>query len=276
MRYGYHLSIRGGYHAAARAASAAGLSAYQYFPKNPRSLTPKAIDYADGERCASFCREHGIVSIAHSPYPTNLAAGDEEQVKKTTISLLNDLAIADSCGSVGVVVHFGIYKGRNVLDGYRNIIYSLNLITSHWSGKAKLLIENQAGDHAFMGTTMEELAQIRGLCKEPDKIAYCLDTCHLFASGTWNGEREAQWADKARQLGVMSSIAAVHLNDSLHPAGMKRDRHAALGQGHIPVDGMKWLVGLPELAEAAIILETPPDEDGTYNAQLNLIREWGD
>ncbi|MFF2479468.1 deoxyribonuclease IV [Paenibacillus sp. NPDC058071] len=275
MRIGRHLSIRGGYAAAAMQARDEGLAVYQYFPKNPRSLSIKRLDLRDAASCADFCARNDIVSVAHMPYPANLAAEDENYRQKVIQSLLNDLEIAEACGSIGVVVHFGIYKGADPLRGYQLIVASLNEITGVWNGKAKLLIEVQSGEHAYMGTTFEELAQIRKLCDYPEKLAYCLDSCHMFASGLWKGADDGEWLDKAQRLGVLESVAAVHLNDSRYPAGSRRDRHAALGNGFVGEESLKWLSTLPELRQTPFILETPPDEDGTYGRQLNLMREWG-
>ncbi|MFX3635248.1 MAG: deoxyribonuclease IV [Candidatus Pristimantibacillus sp.] len=275
MRIGRHLSIRGGYAEAARTALAEGISCFQYFPKNPRSLVPKRFSLLDAGKCAEICKQHDIVSVAHSPYPTQLATVEDAARLRVVDSLLNDLDIAEACGSIGVVVHFGIYKGPEILTGYQSIIRTLDEVTSRWSGSAKLLIEIQAGEHTRMGTTFEELAQIRKLCANSDQLAYCLDTCHMFASGMWNGEANLEWADKAKQLGILDHVSAIHFNDSLYPGGAARDRHAVLGKGYIGAEGMKWLMSLPQLREVPFLLETPPDEDSTYVQQLNLMREWG-
>ncbi|WP_308634326.1 deoxyribonuclease IV [Paenibacillus silvisoli] len=272
MKDGVHVSTRGGYREAARRADAYGSRAYQYFPKNPRSLSVKSFDAAEAMRCAAYCEERGIVSIAHSPYPTNIASEDPEHRARTAESLLNDLAIAEACGSLGVVVHFGVYKGSDPLEGYRNAVLTLSSITSQWQGRAKLLIENQAGEHGFMGTTMEELAQIRSLSVDPHKIGFCLDTCHLFASGVWDGAPDAPWMDKAIELGVIEHLTAIHLNDSVYPSGEKRDRHARIGEGHIGERGIAWLLRHPMLKDVPFVLETPSDADDTHRRQLDLIR----
>ena len=120
MRIGCHISIRHGYLAAAKTALAIGASAFQYFPKNPRSLSVKAFSSSDAQACAAFCQEHNIASIAHTPYPTNLAVEDPKLRQVTLQSVLNDLEITEACGSVGLVVHFGKFKGPDLLQGYRN------------------------------------------------------------------------------------------------------------------------------------------------------------
>jgi deoxyribonuclease-4 len=274
MRAGCHVSTRGGYAQAAKTAASLGAESFQYFPKNPRSLVVKPFDERDAKRCAAFCQERGIVSIAHSPYPTNIATEDPEHRARTVVSLLNDLDIAEACGSLGVVVHFGVYKGSNPLEGYQNAVVTLSAVTSQWNGRAKLLIENQAGEHTFMGTTMEELAQIRQLSKDPHKIGFCLDTCHLFASGVWDGRPDASWFDKAREQHILEHLVAIHLNDSVYPSGAKRDRHAAIGKGFIGMSGFKWLIQHPDLAEIPFVLETPAGVDGTHRGELELIRTW--
>jgi len=269
---GSHVSTRGGYLKAAEYAVTLGASAFQYFPKNPRSLEPKSFDRGDAERCAAWCKERGVRSIAHGPYPVN-PASEGETARRMALCSLNDLQIADACGSIGVVVHFGSYKGNDPLQGYRNIIQWINNVTSVWQGNALILLENQAGDHGPMGTTPEELAQIRSLANDPDRIGFCLDTCHLFASGEWKpGEWEA-FAERAGKTGFWNGLRAIHLNDSRYPSGSRKDRHAAIGQGWIGEEGFKALLATPELRELPFVLETPADGDGTHRGQIQLIRK---
>lgn len=274
LRIGSHVSIRRGYKEAAASAVAMGAKAYQYFPKNPRSLLVKTFDRPDAARCAAYCREQDLLSIAHAPYPVNLAAVDPAQRARTAESLLNDLEIADACGSIGVVVHFGIYKGPDILEGYRSIIHALDDVLGQWTGSAKLLIENQAGDHAVMGTTFEELVQIRSLSKHSHRIGFCLDTCHLFAAGVWDGTNEAAWSDKARAIGYLDHLAAVHLNDSVHASGARRDRHAPVGQGMIGADAFRRLLAIPELRGIPIVLETPESADYSHRDQIRQAETW--
>ncbi|MFC4597943.1 deoxyribonuclease IV [Cohnella hongkongensis] len=273
VRVGSHVSTRGGYRAAAEHAAATGSASFQYFPKNPRTLQPKAFDRSDAERCAAWCRERGIASIAHGPYPVN-PASEGEAARRMALCTLNDLQIAEACGSVGVVVHFGAYKGADPLQGYRNILQWVNSVTALWSGKAQILLENQAGDHGPMGTTPEELAQIRSLAAHPEKIGFCLDTCHLFASGEWRPGQWEAYAERARRLGLWEHVRAIHLNDSRYPSGSRKDRHAAIGEGCIGREQFEELLGTPELKAVPLILETPVGADGTHREQIERVRRW--
>ncbi|WP_276351409.1 deoxyribonuclease IV [Cohnella caldifontis] len=273
MRIGAHVSTREGYRGAAVRAASIGGTAFQYFPKNPRSLQIKAFDRREAESCAEWCRERGMVSVAHGPYPVNPAAEGEDAARMAQ-STRNDLDIAEACGSVGVVVHFGVYKGPDLLQGYRNVIQWINTVASAWKGKAKILLENLAGDHGLFGVTPEELVQIRGLCDFPESVGFCLDTCHLFASGEWAPGAWRRFEERARKLGYWDALEAVHLNDSRYPSGSRRDRHAVIGEGWIGEAEFRALLRTPEIRRVPLLLETPTDISGTHKIQVELIKRW--
>lgn len=278
MRVGCHVSIRHGYWEAARTADAIGAGCFQFFGKNPRSLRIKQFDVRDAENCRAYCQEKGIQSIIHTSYPVNLCTEDPELRQLTMDTLLNDLEIAEACGSLGVVVHFGQYKGDDVLSGYQLMIELLNRILRCWNGRAKLLIENNAGQGSRMGTTLEELTQVRSLLDEPHKTGFCLDTCHAFASGMWRGDDWEQVAEKMRRHDYFSSLVAVHLNDSLYPSGSFRDRHASIGEGEIGSAAFATFLRTPELQDVPLVLETPGKRTGGHPEEIayvhSLANEW--
>ncbi|MWV42267.1 deoxyribonuclease IV [Paenibacillus sp. HJL G12] len=271
---GCHVSTRGGFGRAARRAWDMGARAFQYFPKNPRSLAWKDLDASAAADCFRFCREKGMPSIAHTPYPVNIAAGGtkgNELYQATVASLKNDLIIAEACGSVGIVVHFGHLKSSDPLQGYKNIIQCLNETLAGWQGSAKILLENQAGQPGSMGITLEELVNVRNLSDEPHKIAFCLDTCHAYASGTWIPGKTDQWIERGRDLGYWNDLAAVHLNDSKYPSGSGKDRHARIGEGCIGTEAIVDLISYPEFAHKPLVLETEPGHDGTHQEEIEYL-----
>jgi len=275
MPYGCHISIRYGFLRAAKTALAMNAGAFQYFPKNPRSLTIKKFDRREAEACAAFCAEHGLRSIAHAPYPTNLAIPPSELRQATVHSILNDLAIAEACGSIGVVVHFGKWKGDDPLEGYRYIVETLNEVLEQWEGRAMILLENQAGEGTVMGTTFEELTQIRSLTVRPESIGFCFDTCHAFASGLWNGRNWPEVEEAGRTLHYWDHLRAVHLNDSQYPSGMRKDRHANIGHGRIGEEHLRSLISRPWLRDIPVILETPHATADAHLRELAWMRQNG-
>lgn len=268
MFCGCHISIRHGYLRAALSARSLGMNAYQYFPKNPRSLQVKHFDERDARSCADYCRQHRIVSIAHTPYPTNLAQADSPLREVTVRSILNDLEIAEACGSLGVVIHFGKWKGSDLLEGYRYIIATLNQVQDAWSGQSLILLENQAGEGTNVGLMLEELVQIRNLTKKPEQIAFCFDTCHAFASGLWNGHNWSEIERSGVELNYFPYVKAIHLNDSRYPSGSQRDRHEKIGKGCIGTDHLLQFINSPYIKNIPIILETPAE---TIHAHLQEI-----
>ncbi|SDC47379.1 Endonuclease IV [Paenibacillus sp. UNCCL117] len=279
MKLGCHLSIRRGYLEAARAAVRLGANAFQYFPKNPRSLSIKSPVPADAQACAAFCSEHGIVTIAHTPYPTNPAVEPGELREATIASLRNDLEIANACGSAGIVVHFGKYRGNDTLQGYKNIIQCINEALMGYTGSTMLLIENQAGEGGGMGTTFEELVQVRKLCERPELVGFCFDTCHAFASGLWPSGGADSW-DRLQQemerTGYWPALQAVHLNDSVYPREGRKDRHAPIGRGKMGREIFARMLASPVWKEKAglpVVLETPVAARTTHEAEIRFIRE---
>lgn len=273
MRFGCHISIKNGYLAAAKAAVSLGTKAFQYFPKNPRSLRIKKFDHEDAERCAVFCRKHGMVSIAHAPYPTNLSASDGK-LSAVMASAINDLEIAEACGSIGVVIHFGTYKGAHLLTGYERMIHALNEILKDWKGNSLILIENNAGKSGQLGTTLEELVKVRELTNHPNKIGFCFDTCHAFAAGLWNGKNWEDVVDRGRRLDYFNHLKVIHLNNSRYPAGSKRDRHANLRHGEIAVTALKTLITSPIVRDIPLILETPAINQ-SHDSEFHDLMVWG-
>jgi deoxyribonuclease-4 len=272
MLIGCHISIRRGYLEAAKAAKAMEARSFQYFPKNPRSLSVKTFDRRDAAACAEYCGKYGLVSIAHTPYPTNLAVAPSELRQATVRSLINDLDICDACGSVGLVVHFGRWKGEDALQGYRYIIETLNEVLSRWEGRALVLLENQAGEGAVFGTTLEELVHIRRLTVNPGKIGFCFDTCHAFASGLWRGDNWEEVERAGERMDYFRHVRAVHLNDSRYPAGSGKDRHENIGRGLIGETNLRNFISRPWLEHVPVILETPATSPDTRLRELAWLR----
>ncbi|WP_186577275.1 deoxyribonuclease IV [Aquibacillus kalidii] len=274
MKFVCHVSIKNGYLGAAKLAKKYNCQAFQYFPKNPRSLTVKDYDKADAALCKKYCKENGMISISHSPYPTNLTPTFDKK-QNVVDSLLNDLDISEACGSIGVVVHFGKDKDDdNPLNSYKLMIETLNQTLEAWSGNCKVLIENNVGIPGVMGTTIEEVTQVRKLVDYPDKIGFCFDTCHAFASGIWTGDNWDDFADKANELEYFDHLVAIHFNNSKYEVGSGKDRHANIFyNGKIKEDQWNKLLSSPFIKEIPFILETPDDLGITQQDEIKQLQE---
>ncbi|HEY0827665.1 MAG TPA: deoxyribonuclease IV, partial [Bacilli bacterium] len=273
VNFGSHVSTRNGYLGAAATALRIGGKSFQYFPKNPRSLMTKDFNRRDAQACAEYCKQHGLLSIGHSAYPTNLAVDPGETRDMIERSIMNDLHIAEACASIGTVVHFGKYTGTDPLQGYKNILTLLNKVAAQWQGNALILVENQAGTGNKMGVTIEEMVQIRSLCTEPEKIGFCFDTCHAFASGLWKGDNWPEIEAKGHALRFWDHVKAIHLNDSVYPAESFRDRHANIGKGYIGTPHMKQFLQSPFLKSLPIVLETPNLPKYSHQDEIAFLQQ---
>ncbi len=274
MYIGSHVSIRNGYDQAAKTAHSIGANAFQYFPKNPRSISIKDFDKGSAAGCAKFCKEKRLVSVAHTPYPTKLISENADVEKKVVVSLLNDLEIAEACGSIGVVVHFGTMKKGDLLEGYKKMISVLNSVLHKWNGNAQILIENNAGAQTNMGITLEEMVQVRKLTHFPEKVGFCFDTCHAYASGLWSGDNWSEVAEKGLELGYFQHLKAIHLNNSKYPFGKRKDRHANLKDGYINKGQWDNFLHSPEIKNIPLILETPDDQAYSHKDEIQMVKQW--
>ncbi|MGB5658671.1 MAG: TIM barrel protein, partial [Thermoanaerobaculia bacterium] len=67
--------------------------------------------------------------------------------------------------------------------------------------------------------------------------------------------------------------SCLHLNDSRHPQGSNKDRHANLGEGHLGLEVFERLVNDPRWHGRPMILETPMGDDSEgHRRDLELLR----
>ena len=143
-------------------------------------------------------------------------------------------------------------------------------------GKLMLLAECTVGAGAQIGGRFEELAAIREFAPRMTDlpVGFCLDTCHLLASGhdvaTADGLKQTI-AEASRVLGL-DNVHVIHANDSKGQLGSHIDRHQHIGQGYIGLDGFRRILTHPQLRSKAFILETPVDQDGDEQRNLDTLK----
>jgi deoxyribonuclease IV len=123
-------------------------------------------------------------------------------------------------------------------------------------------LENTAGAGGTLGRSLEELAQLQEACGHHERIGFCLDSCHLLASGY--DIRTPAGMDKVlrearRKLGS-GRVRSLHLNDSMTPLGSNRDRHANVGAGELGEAGCAAFLSAPGLQRLPCVLETPGEK----------------
>ena len=204
--------------------------------------------------------------LVHGAYVLNTASPDEAKAARARSGLAKELERSTALGVAGCCFHPGSAGDGDpgaacdrVGDAIR---HALETVPETASG-TRVLIENTAGAGRTMGRSAEEIARM--LARVPSglrhRTGYGLDSCHLFASGhdiTGSaGSQRAVLDTFERATGERPAF--FHLNDSQHPFGSNKDRHALIGEGAIGVPPFGWLLADPRAEGVPLVLETPSE-----------------
>ena len=101
------------------------------------------------------------------------------------------------------------------------------------------------------------------LAEQRDRIGICLDTCHAFAAG-YDLSTEAGYRSTFSELNELvgaERLACIHLNDSKHPLGSRKDRHENVGAGLLGLGFFERVIHDAAFSGMAMVLETPLGDD---------------
>lgn len=273
-RVGIHLGVATGLLRAARRARQIGATALQIFSDNPTAWRRRPEPPADAPRFVSYATGAGIAPIAiHASYLVNLAGSAEPFATQSRAMLIHELQRASAYGARFVNTHIGSHRGGGREAGIGRIGSHVDAILDETPPGAVLVLENSAGGGDTLGSSLEELAAIQeAVSRGHERLAFCLDTAHLWGAGYDISTAEGATAviDRFAELLGLDRLALVHLNDSRSARGSRSDRHEHLGAGRIGPDGLGALLRDPRLAGVTFIMETP-GEDAGYDA-VNVRR----
>jgi deoxyribonuclease IV len=282
-RLGVHLALGGGMVKAARRAVEIGATTIQVFVDNPTSWRRRPSLPEGLPQFREILAQGDIAPIAvHAPYLINLA-GPELPFHEQSVSVLaNELRVGRAYGASFVNVHIGSHRGEGTDAGLERLTAGIVAVLSRAddgqddAGDIAIALENGSGGGFGMGTTIEEIAEIdrsaRSAGVSSARLAFCLDTAHLWGAGyaidTAAGVDEVL-AGFDDQIGL-ERLVMVHLNDSRSERGSRADRHEHVGAGRIGGEGLARMLTHPGTGHVAFILETPGMDEG-YDA-VNLDR----
>ncbi len=274
MLLGAHESTAGGLHLAFGRGISDGVEAVQIFTKSSRMWRAKEIAPADAELFRAEATKTGLGTGAavHAAYLINLGAEAGDLREKSIAAFIDELQRCDALGVPSLVVHPGSHVDPR--RGLRNIAEGLDRTFAAQQGGAKVLLETAAGQGSALGRTFEELREIRDQCKSPDRVAICLDTCHVFAAG-YDLATEAGYDETFNQFDRVLGIEllhAFHLNDSKKPLHCLVDRHEHPGDGHIGQGCFARLVNDERFKQIPGFLEIPPEGNKTCLDRLKGLR----
>ena len=268
---GCHLSSAKGYLAMGRQAAEIGANVFQFFTRNPRGGSVKALDLADIEAFLTFSQEQGFGPLlAHAPYTMNLCAAKPELREFARQTLKEELARLELLPNVMFNFHPGSHVKQGAETGVALIADALNDILSE-GGNTPVLLETMAGKGSEVGRTFEELRAIIDKTEQKERLGVCLDTCHVYDGGyDILQDLNGVLAEFDSVVGL-GRLRAIHLNDSKNPIASHKDRHEKIGEGTLGLEGLTRVINHPKLRDLPFYLETPNELDG-YAREIALLR----
>ena len=273
MLVGSHLSIAGGMHLAVQEAQRLELDCVQVFTKNQRQWKWKPL--ADEEIKAFHAAVHDAGwhtnperrLVSHNSYLVNLASPDAEMRAKSSALQLQETERCEQLGIPSCVMHPGAHLGTagNAVDeeaGIRRLVTELDAIHRSTKGYSTVTcIENTVGSGTNLGGPLEHLARIRAAVKNPERVAFCFDTCHATAFGhdmSTPAKAKSFWQSFESVVG-RAHVRVIHVNDSKGALGSHLDRHENLGGGTCGKPCFTTMAHMLAFRHVPMIMETPKE-----------------
>ena len=256
-----------------------GAGALQVFVSNPRGWAPSAGDPAQDEAFAAECARAGLPVYVHAPYLVNFGSPTETTLTRSVAAVEHAMRRGQAIGARGVVVHAGsAVAGAHRDEAMAQLrTHLLPLLDAAAPDGPKLLVEPTAGGGQALCATVQELEPWFAQLDSHEMLGVCLDTCHAWAAGhdvSGPGGMKKTLDALVKAVG-RGRLALVHANDSKDPLGSLRDRHEAIGEGHIGKDAFSELFRHPATRGVPVVVETPGDAS-THRRDIELLTSMRD
>jgi len=268
---GAHVSISGGLEMALLRGSKAGCRTIQLFTKSPNRWKERYLEESEKEQFISLSKQLDITPIiSHSSYLINIASPDCRLYGKSLDALVCEMKRCEELGIDYLVMHPGSHRGSGEQRGIERISEALNEIHQRTEGyRVKIAVENTAGQGTVLGHRMGHIGRIFEGVRERSRLAFCLDTCHIFAAG-YDIREEVGYTRLFEDINDcigLENLKIIHMNDSGRECGSHIDRHEDIGKGKIGEIPFMWIMNDERFQKVPKIIETPERSD-RHNLQL--------
>ena len=258
----------------AQVAHSIGANTFQFFTRNPRGGKAKEIDEKDLRAFFEFCDGDAQIKtfLAHAPYTLNFCA-EKPSIRKFAIeTLADDMCRMENTPHQMYNIHPGSHVGQGAEVGIDLIADAINQVLTE-DQTTLLLLETMAGKGSEVGRTFEEIEEIIKRVQIKDKIGVCLDTCHVWEGGYDIKNNLDEVIEEFDKVIGLDRLHAIHLNDSKNDISAHKDRHEAIGEGHIGFEALSAVTNHPALKHLPFFLETPHDKVEEYGLEISKLRE---
>jgi deoxyribonuclease-4 len=215
----------------------------QMFLSAPRACKPSKISDAELKELNQTIKDRKIKYYTHAPYCINLAADNDWAMPL----LIHELKQTAAMGGKGVVVHMG--TDENMERGLAIFARNVYRLLKHATKECPLLLETSCGEGNEFLSEIDDLVWFVKLFKGDERLAVCVDTCHVFAAGYEpSGFIETLVENKI-------VVKLIHFNDSERCQGSKVDRHAFIGRGQISRYSLQKVMKLAIDNKADLVIE---------------------
>ncbi|UCD05073.1 MAG: deoxyribonuclease IV [candidate division WOR-3 bacterium] len=260
MRFGFHVSISGGFGKIVARARERQCETIQIFSRNPRAWKYRPLDKHGVSEFIEDTKKHDIRPVfVHMPYLVNLASNDKSLFERSVSSLAVGLKRCARIDAPFLILHVGSSPdpARGLEQMSRGICQALKKAPNN----VMLLLENTAGSGNELGHDFVQLRAIFDNVEHNDRLGFVFDTAHAFAAGYDLRTREAVCKTISEFDGIIGlhRLCLIHLNDSKTGRGSRRDRHWHIAKGKIG-RGLAHILQHEGLQHLPFIMETPRND----------------
>jgi deoxyribonuclease-4 len=214
-----------------------GANTFMFYTGAPQNTARSSLDETKIKEGQKLMTESNIDIknvIVHAPYIINLANPKTQEFAVTFLK--EEVKRVEQLGITKMVLHPGSHVGVGYEEGIKNIINGLNQVIDKTT-KVTILLETMAGKGSECGITFEQIKEIIDGVIYQDKVAVCLDTCHIHDAG-YDLNNFDEILTKFDKIIGLDKLQCVHVNDSKNVISSHKDRHENIGFGNIGFDNL--------------------------------------
>lgn len=254
-----------------------GSNTFMFYTGAPQNTIRVPMDRFYIKEALQLMKDHGIKLenvVVHAPYIINLANTVKPDTFELAVTFLKkELERVAAIGCKQVVLHPGSHVGQGDDIGLDQVVKGLDMVFAEdIAPGVTILLETMSGKGSEVGYRFEHIAYIRNHVKHPERLAVCMDTCHIHDAGyDIVNDLDGVIAEFDRIIGLQH-LYVIHVNDSKNPRGARKDRHENIGYGYIGFETLHKVVHHPLLAHCPKILETPYNGDlPPYKSEIQWL-----
>lgn len=216
--------------------------------------------------------------VIHTNYLVNLAGNNADFHRKSILAFRAEVERALALCADFLVLHPGSFRGGSREEGLERVATAIaEAVDGYALRKARLaiLIENTAGAEYSLGGKFEHIAELIQILGGVVPVAACIDTCHTHVAGydIISEEGYELTLDHLDRTVGLKNVKVWHCNDAKAERGSRLDRHQHIGKGTIGLEPFRRLLNDSRTAQAAFIAETPIDEPGDDQRNVDALKE---